>query len=227
MCRCLCAFPSTKCLLLLFCFQGSKCVYDFTFLPRRNATTTISSIIIITDTGTGTDTSTGLRPGIGIDWPTPRHKHHHHHQHHHHQPRHHNYAMLAVGLGEGIGTTSSQGPRPKRILNISAPVLHSGAGGMSRKRVRIEPWCGCSCERPEDRIPLDLDPSIPTAQCRCTWCGKADEFGGRRCGVKGFFVHFCEECLEGCGGSKRRVAGQAATGDRERLRTSSTGTTTR
>ena len=49
-------------------FQGSKCVDECTFLPRRNATTAISIItIIITDTGAGTDTSTGLRPGIGID----------------------------------------------------------------------------------------------------------------------------------------------------------------
>ena len=65
---------------------------------------------------------------------------------------------------------------------------NSAAGGMSKKRARIEPWCGCSCERPEDRIPLDLYPSIPTVQCRCTWCGKADEFGRRRCGVEVFVV---------------------------------------
>ena len=67
---------------------------------------------------------------------------------------------------------------------------NSAAGGMSRKRPRIEPWCGCSCEGPETRRPLNLHPSIPTVQCRCTWCGKADEFGRRRCGVEGFFGAF-------------------------------------
>ena len=106
---------------------------------------------------------------------------------------------------------------------------NSAAGGMSRKRARIEPWCGCSCERPEDRIPLDLDPSIPTVQCRCTWCGKADEFGRRRCGVEGFlFGTFCQECREGCNASKQRVAGQAGTNAGSRTSsTSSIGTTTR
>ena len=67
-----------------------------------------------------------------------------------------------------------------------------------RRRIRRRLWCGCCCyDKPQMMIALDSG-DFPF-RCACTWCGRPDEEGRRRCRVRLALPvdGMCDGCRDG------------------------------